>query len=229
MIGHKIDKVNRLIKLRSQMRTCVTPALNSLDKRLEKYLDFDEGTFIEVGGNDGYTQSNTYYYETCRKWKGILIEAIPELAEICRITRPDAMVFHCALVANSYTKPNVRMQYADLMSLVDGAYGTDLDEQKRIQDVIDKGWIKNTYSVEVTARTLTSVIEESGLTKIDFFSLDVEGYELQVLSGLDFSKLCPRFILVETLHPKKIAEALPDKYRLLEQITKKDFLFKLST
>lgn len=37
--------------------------LNDLDNKLKKYLDFSEGTFIEVGGNDGKTQSNTYFLE----------------------------------------------------------------------------------------------------------------------------------------------------------------------
>ncbi len=33
-------------------------ALNELDKKLEKYLDFDHGYFVELGANDGLTQSN---------------------------------------------------------------------------------------------------------------------------------------------------------------------------
>ena len=36
---------------------------NDLDIKLEKYLNFSNGFFIELGAHDGITQSNTYYYE----------------------------------------------------------------------------------------------------------------------------------------------------------------------
>ena len=33
-------------------------SLIDLDKKLEKYLDFDNGYFVELGANDGVNQSN---------------------------------------------------------------------------------------------------------------------------------------------------------------------------
>ena len=50
--------------------------LNSLDKKLKKYLNYNEGYFIELGANDGVSQSNTYYFEKNNKWNGILIEPV---------------------------------------------------------------------------------------------------------------------------------------------------------
>ena len=40
---------------------------NDLDIKLEKYLNFSNGFFIELGAHDGITQSNTYYYEKKKK------------------------------------------------------------------------------------------------------------------------------------------------------------------
>ena len=51
--------------------------VNLLDKKLEKYLNYDNGFFIELGANDGKTQSNTLYFERYRNWNGILIEPSP--------------------------------------------------------------------------------------------------------------------------------------------------------
>src|SRR5437588_12223158 len=59
-------------------------ALNDLDRKLSKYLDYRSGTFIEAGANDGLKQSNTYWFERFRNWRGILVEAVPEKAEECR-------------------------------------------------------------------------------------------------------------------------------------------------
>ena len=39
-----------------------------------KYLNFNNGYFIEMGAHDGIHNSNTYYYEKNKNWTGILIE-----------------------------------------------------------------------------------------------------------------------------------------------------------
>ena len=50
--------------------------LNNLDLKLEKYLNYNNGFFIELGANDGISQSNTYYFEKNKNWNGVLIEPI---------------------------------------------------------------------------------------------------------------------------------------------------------
>ena len=83
------SRINRVIKprfvsrikvllLRSALLTNIFDlryfSLNDLDKQLEKYLDFDNGYFVELGANDGVNQSNTLFFEHFRGWTGVLIE-----------------------------------------------------------------------------------------------------------------------------------------------------------
>jgi len=49
----------------------------------------------------------------------------------------------------------------------------------------------------VPVRTLDSMLTESGVTRVDFLSLDVEGAELDVLAGFDLAKWRPQLILIE--------------------------------
>ena len=42
---------------------------------------------------------------------------------------------------------------------------------------------------------VTSVLDEVKPKEINFMSLDVEGYELNVLKGLDFEKYSPEIIV----------------------------------
>ena len=49
----------------------------------------------------------------------------------------------------------------------------------------------------VPTLTLNYILEKHKIEKIDFFSLDVEGYELEVLKGINFKKFKPKYILIE--------------------------------
>ena len=53
-------------------------------------------------------------------------------------------------------------------------------------------------TIEVPARTLDDILIEAGApTPIDFISIDVEGHEVDVLSGFDVTRWQPRLILIE--------------------------------
>src|SRR5579863_7922949 len=92
--------------------------LNDLDRKLEHYINFDNGVFVEAGANDGQTQSNTAYFARHRGWRGLLIEPIPELAARCRVARLESIVENCALVACDADGESVQMTYCGLMSVV---------------------------------------------------------------------------------------------------------------
>lgn len=205
----------------------IRPSLNNLDTKLESYLDFDNGFFIEAGANDGYRQSNTFYLASKRGWRGVLVEGIPELYKKCVVERKESVVVNCALVAQDYPHPTVQMHYANLMSVVDGAFKTKEKQEEHIQAGIDVQRLKSTYEVSVVARTLESVLDQvKDLEQIDFFSLDVEGYELEVLDGLNIEKYTPRFILVETWLFEDVNQLLTSYgYEMLDKLSQHDYLY----
>ena len=53
-------------------------AMNDLDRRLEPYLFSSDGFYVELGVNDGFSQSNTFFLER-KGWSGILVEPCPNL------------------------------------------------------------------------------------------------------------------------------------------------------
>ena len=202
------------------------PALNGLDTKLERYMDHDGGFFIEVGANDGYAQSNTYYFEKLRGWRGILIEGIPELNRECRRNRKRSRVFDCALVADDHRGSHVAMRYANLMSLVEGAMPGREAEAAHIREGLAVQKLEASYTVDVPVRTLTSILEECEVGEIDLFSLDVEGYELQVLKGLDLTRYQPKFICVEARDRAGICSHLDAFYTMEAELSELDVLFK---
>ena len=44
-------------------------SINQLDEKLERYVNYDNGFFVELGANDGVSQSNSLYFEMKRNWR----------------------------------------------------------------------------------------------------------------------------------------------------------------
>lgn len=200
-------------------------ALNSLDLKLRTYLGEKPGIFIEAGGNDGISQSNTLYFERYHQWRGILIEGIPDLASKCLTNRPRAWVENCALVPFGFCDPTISMTYCNLMSVVEGAMKTAEEEAEHIATG-EKVQQLERYRVDVRTKTLSAVIESYGAPKIDLLSLDVEGFELQVLQGLDLERHAPTWMLIEARYREEIDAYLRAHYEVVDELSHHDVLYR---
>ena len=192
------------------------PALHELDRKLERYLDFDDGFFIEAGANDGFTQSNTYYFERMRRWMGILVEPVPELAERCRRLRRRSRVVQAALVSADHAGDEIEMEYAGLMSVTADAFGDGRERRAHVTKALERKWAERTYTLRVPAATLSEILDShAGEREIDLLSLDVEGAELAALSGLDMTRHVPRHICVEARDPAAVTAMLSPRYEFV--------------
>jgi FkbM family methyltransferase len=199
--------------------------LHGLDLKLLPWLDFRDGFFIEAGANDGVKFSNTLFFERFRNWRGLLIEPIPELAAKCRESRPNCIVESCALVAADSPLREVPMRYCNMMSIVKGAMQSEERDAEHIRRGCELQKVES-YELTVPARPLSDILDAHGIAKVDFFSLDVEGYELEALKGLDFARHAPRFLLVECRDRATIGDFLADRYEAVAELSHHDVLFR---
>ncbi|CAG7581612.1 MAG: putative methyltransferase [uncultured marine phage] len=174
----------------------------------------DKKVFIECGANDGVGASETINFDK-NIWRGILIEARPGGYEQCLIKRPECISVNACLVSDDFEGDTIEFRDMGLLGvpaesrLVHERYEEEVRTKnykslsKTFQDNFLKGEDGGYEILKVPARTLTSILEELGELKIDFFSLDVEGYELNVLNGLDVDKIDITQISVECHEDRK--------------------------
>lgn len=200
-------------------------ALNDLDTQLEQWLDFDGGTFLEAGANDGIRQSNTLYFESRRRWRGVLVEAVPALYEDCRRNRPRAQVVHAALVPPELVPGTTQLRFAGLMSVVRGGMQSQAEEDAHVEAgcAVQK---LQTYEVTAPNATLSEVLDAAGIAAPDLVSLDLEGYEAQALRGLDLGRHRPRFILVEARYRADVDAVLLPHYEVVATLSHHDVLYR---
>lgn len=198
---------------------------------LLKYIDFDEGFFIELGGYDGFFHSPTYYLEKFKKWKGILIEPHPEFFNKCVNNRSKSKVYNFACTSEE----NHHDGFVILNSIGHSSYlqGSLIDESF-LEDMLE-GISQENDSYKVKTLSLTEVLnyhfKHYTKIQIDLLCLDVEGSELNVLNSLDFDLYSPRFILCESHsnNEKEIIHSfLKDRnYMFVDKISSLDYLYKL--
>lgn len=202
--------------------------LAKLDKKIAPFLPKQGGFYVELGANDGITQSNTFHFEKYKHYSGILIEPIPAKFEECKKNRSALNYFvNCACVSFNYKKSTTELLYSNLMT-------TSLDGDSDILDRMEHAksgqhLIKEeVYKFIIQAKTLNDVLIESGAPKkIDFLSLDVEGSEIEVLSGIDFKRFTFGLMCIESRDLEKLQSFLyPKDYILFKAVSIHDYLFK---
>ena len=179
-----------------------------------------------MGAYDGICQSNTLLLEQQFNWKGILIEANPHLFQCLKKNRPLSFAYSCAL--GSFDQDNTYV-YGDF-------------QLTELMCSIDSTRLNNLPLTKVFMRSLQSILNELQIHHIDLFSLDTEGYEYNILQGIDFDKTTFDYFLIEIYKKDydKIVHFLNEKgYDLIENFsgynkienpgwdgTHNDYLFK---
>lgn len=192
----------------------------------EKYLrhiTIENGTFLEMGAMDGIEYSNTLFFEEQLGWRGILIE--PHALNFSKLVnnRPKNKLYN-HLVSNEKEDVEYMNYRCSALSAVAGVKSTIPLENLKAYYQGKDDFQKNLKEHELEVRlvkpvTLTYIIKDSGISKIDFFSLDVEGHEFNVLLSFDWS-IPVNIFLIENNHDltelKKLMES--KNYLFIENV-----------
>lgn len=154
------------------------------------FSNVESGSYIDVGAHDPVIDSvtNLFYQQG---WSGINIEPQRDLYErLCKVRSRDINLNICA---GNYDGV---IEFATVTNRTGWSSGS-LDQLQLMQ--------KNKeleIAVESCAQsTVTSILNEYPLNEIHFMKIDVEGSELEVIEGMDFSKVRPWVLVIEATVP----------------------------
>ena len=181
------------ISLSSSKRKSFAPELQYYGQDQEDQYAYEtffrglkSGTYLELGAHDGRQISNTLFFSE-RGWKGVLIEPDTSLFPSLVLNRPDDVCLHKAICADS-----TQVHFVE-QGVTSGIY------EFMAPEFIAR-WHPSVNIDDlpvVHCAPLSAVLSHEGMHHINFFSLDVENAELQVLMTLDFSLVRFDVIVVE--------------------------------
>ena len=129
------------------------------------------GFFVECGASNDEYLSNSLYFETARNWTGLLVEAHPMMFKKTLRLNRKAYTINACLGATNRTRTFPFGLVAELWGLV----------AQHLREHADR-------IIDAQCFNLYSIMLAIGKTHIDYFSLDVECAEMQILRTIPFDK-----------------------------------------
>jgi hypothetical protein len=151
-----------------------------------RYVRCANCTFIELGGYDGRSGSNSHFYDRQLGWRGLLLEASTPnyaLLEKERLS-PRVATIHGAVCADEER----------LLTLWGGASLT-ANNQREANGLFHAD--QETLAVCLPMASYVQMTERrlgARVARIDYFSMDVEGQELEIIRSHDWARY-PVFVV----------------------------------
>jgi len=183
---------------------------------LHKVLEYKtNGSFVEVGANDGKTGSFTFNLGKIG-WSGLNCEPVPRLFELCKKNHERHINVKTVQIAAGEKKDILEIVDADTLSTMDA---------DTLQLYLQTDWAKKNFfqakRYQVNVEPLDEILKINDIHEhFDLFVLDVEGFEENVLKGFSIDVYKPKIIIIEIAdqHPSFINnEKLMNKFKKLRE------------
>lgn len=176
------------------------------DLLVERFLDqLDMGFYVDVGAHHPKRFSNTYRLYL-RGWRGLNIDATPGSMKQFSLVRPKDINIEAAVSSMPQELTFYVFNDPALNTLSKDLAITRVNEMYSIVD-----------EVTVSAKPLRKLLDDHlpAGTRINLMTIDVEGFDLDVLQSNDWTRYSPDFILVECLGLDTLEDASSDPVTIL--------------
>jgi len=175
------------------------PRIDILGTQKKLYSQFDEeliirdffqdrrgGFFLDVGAADPMVNNTTAYLEKHLDWTGFAVDAVIDYSILWQMQRPRSQFFNY-LVTDHAGGPETFYR----------AGVRTLSSTQR-----DRKWGEQTLGaveVQVPTMTLSKLLDDHGIARIDLLSMDIEESEPAALAGFDIERFRPQLVCIEAV------------------------------
>jgi FkbM family methyltransferase len=150
------------------------------------------GTYVDIGCWHPINASNTYFFYL-RGWRGVCIDPNSDLKELYKKFRPKDNFVNCA-IGNDEEELKYYLLNDNYSSMNSLSY-------EFIKSHNLEGQVKKIINIPLFS--LKEILDKNIYKgdRLDFFDIDVEGLDLEVLKSNDWEKYRPKIVVIETNIP----------------------------
>ncbi len=178
-----------------------------------KLLNSDDFFFVQIGANDGVSFDPIHKHIVENKWKGVLVEPLPDLMERLKenYADMDGLFFEMSAITDDPLLSSITRIKPDAIArgeLPDWAQGvSSLTPHKNVISKANGGAAiddnlfevikKYTITENIKTISFSDLLEKYKIEKIDLLQIDAEGYDFEIIRSIDLSICAPKIIHAE--------------------------------
>ena len=168
------------------------------DKFILDLFDKDyRGKYLDLGCYHPTRHSNTHIlYQS--GWTGINIDLNPLTIELFNFMRPKDFNYNIGISNSEEEKELYFINEFNTQNTLDK---NQLNFLKNHHNVKDREILKS----KLKTKKLETILLDNNFHNIDFFNIDIEGHELEVIESIDFDKFKFKYICIEMIQHNEIS------------------------
>ena len=168
------------------------------DKFILDLFDKDyRGKYLDLGCYHPTRHSNTHIlYQS--GWTGINIDLNPLTIELFNFMRPKDINYNIGISNSEEEKELYFINEFNTQNTLDK---NQLNFLKNHHNVKDREILKT----KLKTKKLETILLDNNFHNIDFFNIDIEGHELEVIESIDFDKFKFKYICIEMIQHNEIS------------------------
>ncbi|MEM1231384.1 MAG: FkbM family methyltransferase [Pseudomonadota bacterium] len=181
-------------------RTAKSSSFDALLERRYRRVRREGQTFnfVQIGANDGVTHDPIRAFVTSHSVQGLVIEPQPDVFAALAANydaypaiRPLNLAIHASEAQVTLHRPDPAQTagHSGIASFNPDRYALTAQRTGLAAEQMT--------SVEVPARPLMALLEETDLERLDLLQIDAEGYDFEILKSLDLDRCQPAIIRFE--------------------------------
>lgn len=153
----------------------VESILRALTRRSGR--DMKSVRYIEIGANHPVQTSTTYLLNRLYGASGVLVEANPRLIDSLTKYRPNDIILNCAITASHVERVDIFIHEKNELSSMSIEHIDRFRHFGGSEKIVEK--------VSIEAMEINAFLRKFFGERVDFLSIDVEGFDLALVSAMD--------------------------------------------